>query len=211
MRNRNLVDHDEVMEESIENKDVMVEVDAVTTGMEKQLRQLTILGSKDDGKLTPTLDSATLKGIDLEANIPPKKMRAAVLSMEPSNAYKLLEVLVAMWQSRSYSGKCVLPWIYCILVNHGQYIVAQEKSESQMLNSLLKITKSRAVAVQPLLQLAGRFQLVTAQKVALSKNPISLHNDQMDDNEDDEDDDDVDEHLFGEEDDGSQLSSDDDS
>ncbi|KAJ6430856.1 hypothetical protein OIU84_018375 [Salix udensis] len=212
MRNRNLVDHDEVMEESVENKDVMVEVDAVTTGMEKQLRQLNILGSKDDGKLSPTLDSATLKGIDLEANIPPKKMRAAVLSMEPSNAYKLLEVLVAMWQSRSYSGKCVLPWIYCILVNHGQYIVAQEKSESQMLNSLLKITKSRAVAVQPLLQLAGRFQLVTAQidKVALSKNPISLHNDQMDEDEDD-DDDDVDEHLYGEEDDGSQLSSDDDS
>ncbi|KAJ6722146.1 hypothetical protein OIU85_025151 [Salix viminalis] len=212
MRNKNLVDHDEVMEESVENKDVMVEVDAVTTGMEKQLRQLNILGSKDDGKLSPTLDSATLKGIDLEANTPPKKMRAAVLSMEPSNAYKLLEVLVAMWQSRSYSGKCVLPWIYCILVNHGQYIVAQEKSESQMLNSLLKITKSRAVAVQPLLQLAGRFQLVTAQidKVALSKNPISLHNDQMDEDEDD-DDDDVDEHLYGEEDDGSQLSSDDDS
>lgn len=211
MRNMNIVDHDEVMEESAESKDVMVEVDAVTTGMEKQLRLLNILGSKDDGILSPTLDSATLKGINLEDNIPLKKMRATVLSMEPSNAYKLLEVLVAKWQSsRSNSGKCVLPWIYCILVNHGQYIVAQEKPESQMLNSLLKITKSRAVAVQPLLQLAGRLQLVTAQidKVALSKNPISLHNDQMDDNEDD---DDVDEHLYGEEDDESQLSSDDDS
>ena len=54
--------------------DVMVEVDAVTTGMEKQLRQLNMLGSKDDGKLSPTLDSATLKGIDLEANIPQKKV-----------------------------------------------------------------------------------------------------------------------------------------
>lgn len=54
--------------------DVMVEVDAVTTGMEKQLRLLNILGSKDDGILSPTLDSATLKGINLEDNIPLKKV-----------------------------------------------------------------------------------------------------------------------------------------
>ncbi|CAK7333277.1 unnamed protein product [Dovyalis caffra] len=210
MRNRNIIDHDEVMTESVESKDFMVEVDAATTSMEKQLRLLNILCSKDDGKLIPTLDSATLQDIDLEVNIPQKKMRTVVLSMGPSNAYKLLEVLVSMWQSRSNSGKCVLPWIYCILVNHGHYIVAQEKPETQILNSLLKITKSRAVAVQPLLKLAGRLQLVTTQfdKAALSKNSISLHNDQMDDNEDD---DDVDERLYGEEDDESQLSSDDDS
>jgi hypothetical protein len=52
----------------------MVEVDAVTTSMEKQLRLLNILGSKDDGILSPTLDSATLKGINLEDNIPLKKV-----------------------------------------------------------------------------------------------------------------------------------------
>lgn len=54
--------------------DVMVEVDAVTTSMEKQLRLLNILGSKDDGILSHTLDSATLKGINLEDNIPLKKV-----------------------------------------------------------------------------------------------------------------------------------------
>lgn len=54
--------------------DVMVEVDAVTTSMEKQLRLLNILGSKDDGILSPARDSATLKGINLEDNIPLKKV-----------------------------------------------------------------------------------------------------------------------------------------
>ncbi|KAJ9154544.1 hypothetical protein P3X46_027864 [Hevea brasiliensis] len=197
--------------ELVENKDGTVEADTVMTSMEKHLRSLEIFGSKDDGMIRSTPVSAKFVGIDVEANIPQKKMRAAVLSLEPNNAYKLLEVLLAKWESRSCSGKYVLPWIYCILVNHGHYIMAQEKPDAQMLNSLLKITKSRGVAVQPLLQLSGRLQLVTAQidKAAMNKAYVSLHNDQMDDDDDDNNDEDIDERLYGEENDESQLSSDD--
>ncbi|OAY27702.1 WD repeat-containing protein 43 isoform X2 [Manihot esculenta] len=191
--------------ELVENKD-----DTVTTSMEKHLRSLEILRSKDDGMFRSTLASATSMGIDIEANIPQKKMRAAVLSLEPNNACKLLELLLAKWESRSCSAKHILPWIYCILVNHGQYIMAQEKSEAQMLSSLLKITKSRGVAVQPLLRLSGCLQLVTAQidKAAMNKAHVSMHNDQMDDDDDDNDED-IGEQLYGEDDDESQLSSDD--
>ncbi|KAF2313847.1 hypothetical protein GH714_018285 [Hevea brasiliensis] len=202
-------DSDEVMVDLID--DGTVEADTVMTSMEKHLRSLEIFGSKDDGMIRSTPVSAKFVGIDVEANIPQKKMRAAVLSLEPNNAYKLLEVLLAKWESRSCSGKYVLPWIYCILVNHGHYIMAQEKPDAQMLNSLLKITKSRGVAVQPLLQLSGRLQLVTAQidKAAVNKAYVSLHNDQMDDDDDDNNDEDIDERLYGEENDESQLSSDD--
>ncbi|XP_050216560.1 uncharacterized protein LOC126667597 [Mercurialis annua] len=188
--------------ESMEDKDGHLQIDSATTSMEKQLRLLKILGSNDD--------STILSSIDLESNIPQKKMRAAVLSMEPSNASKLLEALVTKWQSRSCSGKYVLPWIYSILVNHGHHIMAQDRSETQMLNSLFKLTKSRGVAIQSLLQLSGRLQIVTAQidKAALNKTHVLVHDHQMDDSEDD-DEDNVEEHLYREDDDESQLSSDD--
>uniref|UniRef100_A0A2P2L3T9 Uncharacterized protein n=1 Tax=Rhizophora mucronata TaxID=61149 RepID=A0A2P2L3T9_RHIMU len=119
--------------------DEMTEVDTLTPCMEEQLRHLKIITTKDDNAFSSTLDSATLMGINLEAYITQKKMRAAVLSMGPSNVYKLLEVLVARWQSRSHSGNYVLPWIYSILVNYGHSIMAHEKPETQMLSSLLKV------------------------------------------------------------------------
>lgn len=48
--------------------------DTVTTSMEKHLRSLEILRSKDDGMFRSTLASATSMGIDIEANIPQKKV-----------------------------------------------------------------------------------------------------------------------------------------
>ncbi|CAL1397317.1 unnamed protein product [Linum trigynum] len=196
--------------ESLEFKDDMVDVETPTTSMETRLRQLRILPNDGD-IIKPVIESLTSKGIQLEDNFPQKKIRASVLSMEPSNAYKLLETLVSIWQSRSHSGKSVLAWISWILVIHGHYIVAQEKSEkTQLLSTLLKTTKSREVAVQPLLQLSGRLQLVTAQfdKDSLKNNHVASPDDQVED-EDDDDDEDVDERIYGQEDDESDLSSDD--
>ncbi|CAL1413155.1 unnamed protein product [Linum trigynum] len=197
--------------ESLEFKDDMVDVETPTTSMETRLRQLRILPSDGD-IVKPVMDSLTSMGIQLEDNFPQKKIRASVFSMEPSNAYKLLETLVSIWKLRLHSGKSVLAWMSWILVVHGQYIVAQEKSEeTQLLSSLLKITKSREAAVQPLLQLSGRFQLVTAQfdTDSLKSNHAELPDDQVED-EDDDDDEDVDERIYGQEDDESDLSSDDD-
>ncbi|XP_007035680.2 PREDICTED: WD repeat-containing protein 43 isoform X2 [Theobroma cacao] len=216
------VDADDVMVDSIRHGNqaklldgkgdmIQVEADSKALCMEDRLRTLRIL---DDLTSNSSLDSMIFDGINLEANVPPKKMRAVVSSMVPSDAHKLLENLVGLWQSRSNSEKYVLPWIYSVLVNHGPHIMSQE-SLAPMLNSLLKTTRSRGLAIQPLLQLSGRLQLVTAQidKAAQSKSRLSTSDHQMDESEDedeDEDEDDVDEVIYREEDDESQLSSDDD-
>lgn len=208
------IDADEVMADlgdiksqaELRNDDMEeVEVDTEALCMEDRLRSLGILSNGDDLDLTL---SATFKGIDLEADMPPKKIRAAVLSMVPSDAYALLRVLVAKWQSRTCSGKYVLPWIYHILVNHGHHVMCQEPA-SQMLNSLCKITKSRGAAIKPLLQLSGRLQLVMAQIDKASQNKIQILACDNETDESEDDDEDVDEVLFGEEDDESELSSDD--
>ncbi|XP_059647451.1 uncharacterized protein LOC132293828 [Cornus florida] len=184
-----------------------VGIDNVRVCMEDRLRTLGILNNKDDLTSNSVFDSTMLKGISLEANMPQRKMRAAVLSMVPSDAYGLLKVLVSMWLSRSCSGNYVLPWICCILVNHSDYVISQEPV-TQVFDSLYKLSKSKGVAIQSLLQLSGRLQLVTAQihNAAHNTSQIIAQDDQMDES----DNDDVDEFLYGEDDEESQNSGSDD-
>lgn len=103
----------------------------------------------------------------------------------------------------------------------------------------IQITKPRGAAIQPLLQLSGRLQLVMAQvfnfasslmhyylmnllvfkftfilflqidRASLNKTQISAHDSRI--NESEDEDEEVDEILYGEEDDESELSSDDNS
>ncbi|GMI95070.1 Nuclear Glucose-responsive WD40 protein1, GLUCOSE HYPERSENSITIVE 40 [Hibiscus trionum] len=218
-RHRSLrVDANNVMTDSVDpgsqpefmdGKDDSMKLEAGSKAlcMEDQLRSLGILDT-----CNAQLDSIPFNGINLEANLPPKKMRAAIFSMEPGDAHKLLENLVKLWQSRSYSGKYVLPWIYSLLLTHGHLIMSRE-SVTQMLNSLSKNTKSRGSALQSLLQLSGRLQLIATQigKAAQGKSQHSMSDHPMDESEDEDggDDDDVDDVLYGEEDE-SQISSDDD-
>jgi len=81
------------------------------------------------------------------------------------------------------------------MVNHSHYIMSQEPKNQQLLNTLVKvrdksrakefvnsvifawfnyvilffqITKSRGTALQQLLQLSGRLQLVTAQVIPIT-------------------------------------------
>ncbi|EOA20202.1 hypothetical protein CARUB_v10000497mg [Capsella rubella] len=178
-----------------------------TISMEDKLRSLGILGGTDEQKNISY--ASVIDGIDLEAYLPPKKLKSAVLSMEPSSAFKTLEALVAMWQTRGCGGRNLLPWIYSIMVNHSHYIMSQEPKNQQLLNTLLKITKSRGAALQQLLQLSGRLQLVTAQinKAAGNQIPTTAHDQEIDESEDDEED--VVEHFYGENDNESDLSSDD--
>ncbi|CAK9138939.1 unnamed protein product [Ilex paraguariensis] len=181
-------------------------VDIGTFCVEDRLRSLGILNNDNDLMSDSMLDLEILKGIGREANMPQKKMRAAILSLVPSDAYKLLKALVAMWQSRSCSGRYVLPWISCILVNHNDYIVSQEPV-TQLLDSLYRLTKTRGAAIHSLLQLSGRLHLVTAKidKAADSKNQTLAQDQPMDETEDE----DVDEFLYGVEEE-SQTSSDND-
>ncbi|KAL0888137.1 hypothetical protein Bca101_012120 [Brassica carinata] len=174
-----------------------------TFSMEDKLRSLGILKGTDEPS---SLSSASvIDGLDLEAHLPPKKLKSAVLAMEPSTAFKTLEAMVAMWQTRY-----LLPWIYSIMVNHSHYIMSQEPKNQQLLITLQKITKSRGTALQQLLQLSGRLQLVTAQinKAAGNGTHTTVHEQEIDESEDEEEDD-VEEHFYNEKDNDSDLSSDD--
>ncbi|GLU08451.1 hypothetical protein SLE2022_253640 [Rubroshorea leprosula] len=142
-----------------------------------------------------TLDATMFNGIQLEASMLQKNKRTVVLCLAPSDAQKLLENLVALWQSKSDSRRYVLPWIYSISVNHSQHNMSQE-TVTQMLDSLLKITKSKRVAIQSSLQLSGHLQLATTQTEKATWNkthPSAYH--QMD--ESDDEDDSEDERLGG--------------
>ncbi|KAL1545327.1 hypothetical protein AAHA92_22068 [Salvia divinorum] len=116
------------------------ELDSVTMCMEDQLTSVGILGSIDD-TLSSTLFSKNLKGINLDTRIG------------------------GCWQSRSHSSKHVLPWICCILVCHSSYI---KSMEPKFLDSLYKLVKAKAPAMDSLLQLSGRLQLVSAQNLMMS-------------------------------------------
>ncbi|XP_060197598.1 uncharacterized protein LOC132626666 isoform X2 [Lycium barbarum] len=111
--------------------------DEVAICMEDQLRSLGMISSDYDLSPSSILDPKILKGISVDASMPPKKMKAAVLSMEPPDAYNLLKALVAAWQSGSSMGRHVLPWICCILVNHNEFVTSQEPLTS-LLDSLNK-------------------------------------------------------------------------
>ncbi|XP_043709859.1 WD repeat-containing protein 43 [Telopea speciosissima] len=200
----------------VDSKDdqVMVEVDTTTICMEDRLRSLGVLTSEED--LTrdsyplnadSTMNSTTFSDAHFEAQISQKKIKASVLSMTSADAYKLLTFLVSMWKSRSGSGKYVLPWICSILVNHSRYVISQEPA-NQMLNSLYKMAEFRSIAVQPLLQLCGRLQLITAQidKAVETRSQTVSNDKQLDESEDE--DEDVDEFVYGEEDEESQSGSD---
>ncbi|KAH9766007.1 WD REPEATS REGION domain-containing protein [Citrus sinensis] len=129
----------------IKDDKVEVEADSQTVCMEDRLRSLGILSNKDDLLSNSALEATLFNGIDFETNIPVKKMRATILSLSPTNACKLLEVLVDLWQSRSYKGKNILQWIYFILVNHGHHLLSQE-SLTPMLSSLYKVRKKKLFA-----------------------------------------------------------------
>ncbi|KAM7477695.1 hypothetical protein LguiA_025908 [Lonicera macranthoides] len=193
----NLVDQSGV--QPVTSNDNM-QVDDATFCVEDQLRSLGILRNNDERTSNSMLDSKILKGINLEANWPQRKMREYVLSMTPSDAYKLLKVLLSMWQSRSCGGKYVLPWICCVLVNHSEFVISQEPA-TQLLDSLYKLTRSKAEATHSLLQLSGRLQLITAQigKAASNKIQTLETDNQMDTSEDEG----VEEFIYGEEDEDS--------
>ncbi|GAA0145365.1 hypothetical protein LIER_05577 [Lithospermum erythrorhizon] len=163
--------------------------------MEDRLRSLGLITPSEDLASSPALDSSMLNDITLETCVPQKKMKASILSMTPGEAYSLLKVLLSSWQSRSYNGKYVLSWVYCILVNHHDYIVSQEPM-THLLDSLYKLSKSKGDSIRSLLQLSGCLQLVMAQihKATTDKGERLEHDEMLDESEEEED---VDEVMYG--------------
>lgn len=187
------------------SKDDM-EMDEVTICLEDRLKTEGILKNDNDFTSNKTLLSKLLNGVNLEASMPQKQMISTVSSMEPTDAYTLLKVLVSMWQSRSINGEYILPWICCLLINHNDYIKSQEPT-SQLLDSLYKLTKSKGEVIQSLLQLSGRLQLFTAQiNKAADKTQIMKQEEESEEDEEEEEE----ELLYDEEDESSENDSDND-
>ncbi|KAK8470978.1 hypothetical protein PHAVU_003G108800 [Phaseolus vulgaris] len=196
-------------DDSVEMEDDVAHSETKELCMEDLLKSLGILSNESEYASNVELCSKLLKGIDVEATVPVKKIRAAVLSMERSKAFMLLEALLAAWESRSSSGKYILPWIYSILVNHAHNVIAEE-SDTLKLDSLDKITNFRGAALQPLLQLSGRLQLVTSQIDKTSQSiSHSVHELQTEESEEDEDE--TKDEYYHEGDDTSEISTDDES
>ncbi|KAK9153538.1 hypothetical protein Sjap_001018 [Stephania japonica] len=183
-----------------------VDEESVTMCMEDQLRSLGVLSDEGDfgaenySWITNdlTLSSATFSDVHVDAKIK-QKIKVAISSMASRDAYKLFTVLIEMLESRSGSGKYVLPCICSLLVYHGSYITSQERA-CQVLDTLYKMSESKCIAVQPLLQLSGRMQLIRAQidKVGQKEIQTSSPDDDMVADGEDEDED-VDELVYGEE------------
>ncbi|XP_039136584.1 WD repeat-containing protein 43 [Dioscorea cayenensis subsp. rotundata] len=190
------------------------------TCLEDRLRELGIVGKKDDigregylwncGKTS--IDATMFNGAHLlvGGDIPAKKIRGHVISMSPNDAYKFLEFLASTWKTSPACSKDILPWIYYILLNHRRFILAQESS-SQLLDVLQKMTNLKCSAVQTLLKLSGRAQLIMAQINKAGEDgtqPMeSNHQDGESEDEDEDEDEDIDELVYGEDEDESQKSS----
>ncbi|KAL5182581.1 WD repeat-containing protein 43 [Glycine soja] len=196
--------HRSSKDDSVEMEDDMAQSEIDVICMEDRMRSLGMISSESVYASNIELCCKLLKGIDLEATVPMKKIRAAVLSMKSTKAGKLLEVLLAAWESRSSSGKYILPWIYSILVNHDLSGIPQQYV-TRTLNSLDKITNFRGATHQPLLQLSGRLQLLTSQIDKASQTiSHSVHELQMQESED-EDEVEVEDEYYHEEDDSSEI------
>ncbi|KAF8041623.1 hypothetical protein BT93_A0276 [Corymbia citriodora subsp. variegata] len=188
-------------------RDDDLEMGTSTICLEDQLRSLGFIGGNDGSFNRSAPDPTFFNDINLEANLSNKKIRDAILSMGASDAYNLLRKLLALWQSRSSNAKLVLPWISRILVIHSDYVLSQEPM-TELLYSLGKTAKARGVAIQPLLQLVGRLQLVVAQidKATHDQTRDSLHKHQAD--ESDDEDEDIDHVFYRDEDESGQTSDD---
>ncbi|KAF9613408.1 hypothetical protein IFM89_008238 [Coptis chinensis] len=207
-----LVDRGQAMQLDIKDQETDEEGNMAAICVEERLRSLEILNNKDEPNIDRyprivnqlAMNSTLFKDSLFEATIPQKKIKAAIKSLPSHDAYTLLAVLVSMWKSRSGSGKYVLPWIYSILVYHSDYVISQKQS-FEMLDSIYKMVESKRVAIQPLLQLAGRMQLIKAQinKAGQNNTQVSAHSDQLDEreSESESEDEDIDELVYGEEDD----------
>ncbi|XP_056161255.1 uncharacterized protein LOC115667165 isoform X1 [Syzygium oleosum] len=193
--------------ESEQMHDDDLEVGTSTVCLEDQLRSLGFISGNDGSLYRSAPDPAFLKDINLEANLSNKKIRDTILSMGASDAYNLLRKLLALWQSRSSNAKLVLPWISRILVIHSDYVLSQEPM-NELLYSLGKTAKARGAAIQPLLQLVGRLQLVVTQidKATHNQTRDSLQERQAD--ESDDEDEDIDHVFYGDEDESGQTSDD---
>ncbi|XP_072998159.1 uncharacterized protein [Typha latifolia] len=177
--------------------------------IEDKMREFGILGNKVD--LSTESGPGPLTNYSLDINAPTKKMRAHILSMNPSDAYQLLRILVSSWKTRSASSKLIIPWIYCLLVNHGRFILSQDSS-SQMLDDLQRMMASKCAAAEHLLKLSGRFQLITAQIDKAGKDTAKQEAGEIpnegEDEDEEEEEEDVDELVYGQEEESSESSDD---
>ncbi|XP_071712272.1 uncharacterized protein [Rutidosis leptorrhynchoides] len=77
-----------------------------------------------------------------------KVITNSVSLLNPSNAFKLLESLISVIQSRGALLSCALPWLKSLLLQHSSSIICQESS-LVALNSLYQLIESRISTCNP--------------------------------------------------------------
>ncbi|KAG0462668.1 hypothetical protein HPP92_021144 [Vanilla planifolia] len=184
-------------EVSVQNIDV-----DETICIEDRLREAGLLDFdvKPEKNTSNGLNDATMNdslNFTVGVNLPKRKIRSQISSMSSVDASKLLPLLVSSWTTRSACSRHVLPWIYYILVIHGQFITSQE-SLLPTLDCLEKMMKYKSTSLHPLLKLAGRLQLMIAQINKSGPNSIEKFdsNDEAEEVEEDEEED-IDEVVYG--------------
>ncbi|KAH9683659.1 WD REPEATS REGION domain-containing protein [Citrus sinensis] len=167
----------------IKDDKVEVEAESQTVCMEDRLRSLGILSNKDDLMSNSALESTLFNVVQLVSVTP--------LSYQSDESYYFVSVTYQCMQVTGSLGGPVAIKI-------------------QIIFCFFQITVSREAAFQSLLRLSGRLQLTMAQidRAAQDKMQISSHDLEVGESEDE--DDDVEELLYGEVDDESQISSDED-
>ncbi|KAH9766010.1 WD REPEATS REGION domain-containing protein [Citrus sinensis] len=167
----------------IKDDKVEVEADSQTVCMEDRLRSLGILSNKDDLLSNSALEATLFNVVQLVSVTP--------LSYQSDESYYFVSVTYQCMQVTGSLGGPVAIKI-------------------QIIFCFFQITVSREAAFQSLLRLSGRLQLTMAQidRAAQDKMQISSHDLEVGESEDE--DDDVEELLYGEVDDESQISSDED-
>uniref|UniRef100_A0A0D9VT25 Uncharacterized protein n=1 Tax=Leersia perrieri TaxID=77586 RepID=A0A0D9VT25_9ORYZ len=201
---------------SIEKRAPVQRIEDDSVCIEDMMRKCGVLDSRIDQSMEghPSIPNNILSDLfgsssKIDANLPIKKIRSHLRSLNPEDACKLLEKLVSSWKTRSGSADVVLRWIYCLLIIHGRFIPLEKSTK--IISDLEKLCVERYKAAEDLLKLSGRLRLLQAQ---IDRDPNDVSEPPSEETQDpaasdEEEDEEIDETVYGEDADSSQTSDDD--
>ncbi|KAK9824325.1 hypothetical protein WJX72_009481 [[Myrmecia] bisecta] len=89
-----------------------------------------------------------------------------VQRLEPADAVVLLDSIVKRLQAHALQGQALVGWLQAVLVHHTAYLMLSPGAQA-VLTALYRDLEVRLSLQQPLLSLAGRLDLLTAQRKAM--------------------------------------------
>ncbi|KAI9892098.1 MAG: Small subunit (SSU) processome component [Vezdaea aestivalis] len=117
------------------------------------------------------------------SNTDPETIRATVERLESPLATKLLQKLAEVIHRQPGRSGSLIIWIQWTVVTHGGYLASQSKLMNQ-LGSLQKVLRQRAKALQPLLALKGKLDMLEAQLELRRRMRVSSKSEYEDEDDD---------------------------